>query len=199
MSGFTLNWFIEDSNGTRLTEKLPPRAEDWKPDVQQVPRYREPLLADMVQLARKLRMQNMTSEQIKDKVIQEKMQNISILADESLCSFDRIKSHELNSTFSKLVSFIDKKEMKGPATSADIQTGLGLFHAVRYCPSMVIKLFRFVDELLSTQSSGTIVQTFVNLFRSKDIDDVTSFGLAKEFYLVLASTLKAHRSLLKFR
>ena len=55
---------------------------------------------------------------------------------------------------------------------------------------MVIKLFKFVDELLSSQSSGTIIQTFVNLFRSKDVKDVTSFGLAKEFYLVLASTLK---------
>ena len=133
----------------------------------------------------------MTSEQIKDKVIQEKMQNISILVDESLCSFDQIKSSELDFTFSKLVSLIDKEEMKDPVTAADIETGLELFHAVRYCPSpMVIKLFRFVDELLSTQSSGTIIQTFVNLFRSRDVDDVTSFGLAKEFYLVLASTLQ---------
>ena len=191
MSGFTLNWFVEDSNGTRLTEKLPPRAEDWKQDVQQASEYKEPLLADMVQLARKLRMENMTSEQIKDKVIREKMQNISILADESLCSYDQIKSQKLDSTISKLVSFTDEEETKGLETAVDNETGLELFHAVRYCPSsMVIKLFRFVDELLSTQSSGTIIQTFVNLFRSKDLEDLTSFGLAKEFYLVLASTLQ---------
>ena len=55
---------------------------------------------------------------------------------------------------------------------------------------MVIKLFMFVDELLSTQSSRTIIQTFVNLFRSSDITDMASFGLAKEFYFVLASTLQ---------
>ena len=55
---------------------------------------------------------------------------------------------------------------------------------------MVIKLFMFVDELLSTQSSRTIILTFVNLFRSSDITDVTSFVLAKEFYFVLASALQ---------
>ncbi len=127
MSGFTLNWFLINSNGSLLTEKLPARAEDWKPDKQQTPRYREPLLADMVQLARQLRMQNMTSEQIKDKVIQEKIQRISILEDESLCSFDRITSQKLDSTFSELVSFVDKEEMKDPPTSDDLKTGLELF------------------------------------------------------------------------
>ena len=81
--------------------------------------------------------------------------------------------------------------MKGPATADDVKTGMKIFHAVQYCPSpMVTKLFKFVDELLSTQSSRTIMQTFVNLFRSNNITDVTSFSLAKEFYFVLASTLQ---------
>ena len=31
LSGFTVSWFLEDRNGTHLTEKLPPRAEDWNP------------------------------------------------------------------------------------------------------------------------------------------------------------------------
>ena len=29
--GFTLNWFLEDDNGTRLTEMLPAREKDWEP------------------------------------------------------------------------------------------------------------------------------------------------------------------------
>ena len=194
MTGFRLSWRIEnenppDSNGTRLTEKLPPRAEDWKPD-EPIPKYREPLLAEMVQLARQLRMQNMTSEEIKDKVIREKTQNISSLLDDNVCSLDQIESDDLHSTFPKLVLFIGAEEMEGPATADDVKTGLEIFHAVRYCPTLVIKLFRFLDELLSTQSSRTIIQTFVNLFRSSDITDTTTFGLAKEFYFVLASTLQ---------
>merc|ERR1711974_328654 len=58
MSGFTLNWFLEDSNGSRLTEKLPPRQEDWK---QEVPtsKYEQPL-SEMVQLIRQLKSKNLT-------------------------------------------------------------------------------------------------------------------------------------------
>ena len=52
ISGFTLNWFVEDSDDTQLIEKLPPRADDCKPVVQA--KYRETLLGDMVQLARHL-------------------------------------------------------------------------------------------------------------------------------------------------
>ena len=29
-SGFTINWSLESSNGSQLTEKLPARAKDWK-------------------------------------------------------------------------------------------------------------------------------------------------------------------------
>ena len=43
LSGFTLSWFLEDSNSTQLTEKLPPRADDWKPD-EPIPKYKQPWL-----------------------------------------------------------------------------------------------------------------------------------------------------------
>ena len=33
VSTFTLNWFIETSNGTQLTDRLPAKPEDWKQDV----------------------------------------------------------------------------------------------------------------------------------------------------------------------
>ena len=123
MSGFNINWFLEDSNGTCLTEKLPPRAEDWKPD-EPIPKHREPSLADMVQLARRLRMQNMTSEEMKKKVTREKTQNISSLLDDDVCSLGQIKSDKLYSTFPKLVSYIDEEEMEGPATAKDVKISL---------------------------------------------------------------------------
>ena len=52
-----------------------------------------------------------------------------------------------------------------------------------------MKLFTFLDELLSKESSRTIIQSIVNLFLSGSIKDRTSLSLAKEFYVVLASTL----------
>ena len=46
-----------------------------------------------------------------------------------------------------------------------------------------------MDQLLSNESTRTIIQTSVNLFQSGIITDQTSFSLAKQFYHVLASTL----------
>ena len=72
----------------------------------------------------------------------------------------------------------------------DIETGFELFHAIDSCPpATVFKLFRFIDQLLSSESSRTIIQTMVNTFHSGSIADETSFTLAKQFYFVLASTL----------
>ena len=79
---------------------------------------------------------------------------------------------------------------EGLPSEEDIKAGYELFHAVVYCPAeMVSKLFRFVDHLLSNESTRTIIQTIMNLFQSGVITDETSFTLAKQFYHVLASTL----------
>ena len=68
IAGFKLNWFLTGNNDSKLTEELSPRGKDWKPDAP-IAKYEQPILAEMVQLARHLRMQNMTREQILDKVI----------------------------------------------------------------------------------------------------------------------------------
>ena len=54
---------------------------------------------------------------------------------------------------------------------------------------MVIKLFSFLDNLFSTESTRTIIQTLVNTFRFGTITDKTSLTLTKDFYFSLASTL----------
>ena len=77
----------------------------------------------------------------------------------------------------------------GPPSEEYIKTGYKLFQAMVFCPTMSIRLFRFVDQLVSRESPRTIIHTFVNLFRSGAITDKISFTLAKQFYLQLASTL----------
>ena len=76
-----------------------------------------------------------------------------------------------------------------PPTHEDIQTGYEIFQALDYCPTMVIKLFKFVDQLLSSESERTIIQTFLNLFQSGAISDGKSLTLAKQFYSILVTTL----------
>ena len=110
MPGFKINWFIADNNGSKLTEQLPSRTEDWKQE-EQTPQYEQPLLAEMAQLARQLRMQNMTREQILDKVIRDKMKNINVLEEKGICwsdpwslgSMTQIKSESLTNVLSKLM------------------------------------------------------------------------------------------------
>ena len=191
IAGFTLNWFLRDSNGSQLTEKLAPKQEDWKQEFP-IPKSKQPLLAKMVQLARHLRIKrNMTRELILDKVIAEKIQHISILKESGMCEMEQIRPEHLDEAFLLLVTSNDKEDLEGPTIEEDITTGFDLFHAVVYCPlQMDIKLFRFVDQLLSNnESARTTIQTFVNLLHSGMIKDSARLTLANKFYMILASTL----------
>ena len=188
MTGFTLSWFLEDSNSTKLTEKLPARAEDWKKEVP-TPNYEEPLLTEIVQVARQLRLQNLTREEILEEVIPKKLRNTNILETEGMCTMGQIKPQHQKEAFSKLFSDMKMNETEEFTTMEDIKTGYQIFHVIVYCPTMVMKLYRFIYQLLLSESSRTIIQTFVNLFQSRAVTDRTSFTLAKQFYHILASTL----------
>ena len=187
ISGFTLNWFLEDRNGSQLTKKVPPRQEDW---TLITPKYKQPWLAQMVGLAHHFRTkQNMTRGQILEKVVQEKIRNNNILNEAGTCSMDQIKPQHLDEAFLKLVPFIDQRDFEGSdqtRSDEDTRTGFAIFHAIVFCP---IQLYHFVDQLLSFESSRTIIQAYVNLFHTKVIKDKTMISLMKEFYEILATTL----------
>ena len=187
MSGFTLNWLFKDTNGSQLTEKLLAREEDWKQEVP-TPKYKTPL-SEMIQLARQLRLKNMTKGEIYEEVIHKKVKNVIILEETGMCSNGQIKPQNQNEAFTKLASNVNMKKTDDPPLDDDIKTGYKLFHATAYCPTMGIKLFRFVDQLLSNETSRTITLTFVNLFRSGAVREKTSFALAKQFYHALAFTV----------
>ena len=103
-----------------------------------------------------------------------------------MCSLNQVKPKHLDEVFSKFVL----SEMEGPTTAEDIATGFEIFHAIVYCPSSVFKLFSFIDQLLSSETSRTIIRSMVNLFQSGVLQDRTIFTQAREFYFVLASTLQ---------
>ena len=184
--GFALKWFVEDVEGSKLTENLKPNQEDWRNDVS--PKYEQPFLTQMVQLARHLRMeQNMTRDDILEKVIRRKANNISFFKREGICSLDQIKSEYFDGAFSELASFPDEEILEGSATDEDVSTGFELFHAIVFCPSLDFKLFHFVDQLLSKETPRTIILTFINMFRLGIIKDRTTISLMKDLYALLAS------------
>ena len=188
-SGFSLDWFLVDSNGTRLTEKLPPGLDDWEQE-SPAPKYKNSL-SDMVNLARHYRLQNMTEKDILERVIQNKVQNIKVVEDmwlDKRCIMDQVITEMQAELFSKL----DPPELTdGPPTEDDIRVGHKLFHAIIYCPSAnEIRLYRFVYQLLATESQRTVIQTLTHLVRLKPkTDEKSLLPLLKKFYKVMASTL----------
>ena len=142
-------------------------------------------------MAKQLLVQNMTREEILDKVIENKLQITVKLEENQMFSCGQVALLHLDDVFSTFVLNSETgKEMDGSVTKEDVETGFELFQAIVFCPSDVLKLFRFVDQLLSTESQRTIIQSLVNLFQSGVMKDRTSFLKAKEFYLVLASNLQ---------
>ena len=118
-----------------------------------------------------------------------RLQNIKILEEDGMCSIGQVNTDNQTEATLELVPFFNTSKTEGSPSEEDIETGYQLFHAIVYCPTAVIKLFRFIDQLLSNERERTIIQTVVNLFQSGAINDQTSFTLAKKFYFVLASTL----------
>ena len=132
----------------------------------------------------------MTKDEILDKVIQEKIQNISILLDPHRCTMEQIKYGFLERSFSNLVSFVEDSGQEGPFTDDDVATGFEIFYAIVFCPVNDLKLFQFVDHLLSHETSRTITQNIVNLFENSHIiKNPRRYMLTKKFYFRLATTL----------
>ena len=115
-------------------------------------------------------------------IIKEKLRgNDSIMTESRLCSLTDFSKFELscevNWDLGTSVNFEDKL------------TGLAIYFAITHCPTMDIKLFNFANRMISNESSITVIQTYVNLFRSKVVKDKKSNSLLMEFYHVLAKTL----------
>ena len=182
MTGFKLTWRVERpgfmvKNADNYPEKGSRPSHTW--------------FIRLVQLAQYLRIkENLTGERILDKVMQGKIQNNSILAEQGICANDQIKSENINDIFPKLVPLIHPKHLEGPAIDEDILRGFDLYHLIVFCPEMDIKLHRFVGQLLSSERKRTIIQSFANLFHSGIFKGTTSITLIKAFYMDLAATLQ---------
>ena len=101
MTGFTLNWFLEDSNGSQLTEKVQPSREDWTLKVS-TPNYEESLLTEMVQLSRQLRLQNMTKGEILMELIHQKVKVLEITEINPLLDSENRMAKTVNEIMSNL-------------------------------------------------------------------------------------------------
>ena len=149
------------------------------------PAYKQPLLHELIQLARVLRLQGKTKANILKEVIHQKSQMSVLQKADDNCLMGQVKED----VFSKLVFSANTTKPSGEPSNQDIEIGSDLFHAVMFCPAMIFKTYTFIDRLLSNESSRTIILTFTQLFQSGALKDRASFTLAKQFYQVFATTL----------
>ena len=70
-SGFSLNWFLKDGISTQMTQTLPPMQDVWKPETPS-PEYENPMLHDLINVSKELRLENITKQNFLNKVILQK-------------------------------------------------------------------------------------------------------------------------------
>ena len=187
-SGFTLNWFLKDRNGIQVTENLPARSEDWKGETL-TSSYEQPFLHEMVQLATRLRLQNMTKDEMLMEVIHHKSQTNVMTKAAEMCTMGQIKEGEREQVFSKVLSLVTASNCTGEPLVEDFAAGYELFSAVVLCPpGMVFRTYMMIDKLLSVETERIIIQTMVNIFHSGVLTDKIALSLARQFYQVLADT-----------
>ena len=187
-SGFTLNWYLRDINGTKVTKKLPARKGDWKKSP--TPAYKSPLLHNIIYLTKELRGQNMPRSKIMKKVIHQKLQTGFNTNAVHKCLMGQLEADEQKLVFSNIFSNnLTTNKTPEKLTDQEVETGYDLLHAVVFCPAMVSKMYTFVNQLLSVETSRTIILSIVNLFQSGVITDETTFTLTRKFYQVVADTL----------
>ena len=183
ISGFSLNWFLKDSYGTQVTEKLQARPADWSQSP--TPAYENPLLYNMIHLAKELRLKNMSEIDMLKKVVDQKVQ----AKVDGQCSMGQLQADEQKHVFSNIFSNVSTGKTSGEPSDKDIETGYNLFHAVVFCLTKVSKMNTYIDQILSVDTSRTIILAIANLFQPGAISDEITFTLTRRFYRVLADTL----------
>ena len=182
MGGFRLSWFLQDSNGCRLTEALN-MTEDWKQEATS-PGYQEPQLVRMVQLATQARKQNIGREEVIKRTILEKAKLIENgkLDYTSMCSVGQIEPNHYSVITGLNIGL--NNTTGGDANDEDVLTGFMIFSIMVYCPESVA-LYQFLHSLLFTQSPRTIIQATVNTIQSLDIKELINRQRMHQFYLAL--------------
>jgi hypothetical protein len=191
VTGFQMNWYIQDQNGSRLTEARS-EAEEWK-EITATPMTtsrdsgRSSVMA-MVDLARYARMENMTNKDITRKVLEEKVRLIEIgTIDVGECSGGQIQ-HDIM-LFNKLYkSFVGKnfRAVSEDAIDDDVRNGFTIFATVVVCPEENFKISRFLQKLVSTESPRTILQSTVNTIQSGELTDWANRRVLRQFYQALS-------------
>ena len=190
MTGFNLTWFIRDSNRTQLTRE-PKNKDGLSWDVRNEKiggEYHE-MMRKTIQLAKDMRFFNVSQDKMVEWVITNKIITTDFLrTPESLCSENQFISEHEESLFGQLSNLTtfdvdamrretnmtvigDEDDLTNLTSSnkenslEDMKNGFKVFTALVFCPDSAhlekLKPYKFIFDLLTTQSLPTIIRTIV--------------------------------------
>ena len=143
----------------------------------------------MVELASLARQSGLHRQDIVKRALQDKvkliMQGAFHNSSNSTYSQGQIKFHHYPTMFSGVNLGLQKEENTIEIAVEDITTGYMIFSAMVYCPESTLKIYQFLNSLISTQSPRTIIQAIVNTIQSGDIKELENRKFVNQFYLEL--------------
>ena len=159
-------------------------------------KYKDELFNKSLQLALHWKLQNMTQEDMINRIVQEKIDFVkndefdyftydkfNDYLQDSFCSLDfRFQRRKrLLSMLDRLIGNISNEVI----SEQDIKAGFAVFSATELCSNTPKNLYNFFSELLSRETPRTILLTLVNTIRSGSVKTYSDKMLLNKFYTSL--------------
>ena len=183
ITGFSLDWYLKEMNGSRLSAKDFPAREIWTVS-SPTPMFEEEnrWLKEMTKVAMVLRKHNMTEDQSIERAILGRVERIKTAsANKRACAKQRrdIIVSELFETE------LDANKVTGEPETKDFEVGFRMSTIILYCPISMIRLYHSVEQLVGSESAATLIQTVVGLIDGNEVEDTAILQKMGQFYLVL--------------
>ena len=187
MTGFKLDWFVQDRNKTRLTEIKSDEPLKWEPEAA-IPKFQELNLVRMVRLVAKARVDNITTATILNTAFELKatmVLNRNLINTTTMCLNGQILKEYYAQIFDGINIGLNNDTKDIILTKADVNTGVMIFSIMTHCPTTAMQMTQFLHSLLSTQSARTVIQSTVNTIQLSSIKETLIKKGLNAFYLAL--------------
>jgi hypothetical protein len=171
MTGFRLSWWIQDQNGTRITEIKTETTDTWKA-MRAMPRFQDTNLQRMAELARWARLEGLAGEEAVRRAIWDKYElMIGGAIDYRQCSHEQVKIIG-EKPFDGINLAVNNVSSDGELTADDMRTGFAIYMVAVMCKEVeALKISQFLGTLVLTQTPRTIIQATVNTIHLEAMED----------------------------
>ena len=187
MTEFELDWYIEDGNGSRISQNISDQPEDWKPFRADLREYRNKYLMKMINLASQTQGNNVSREVLISELIQYKKTMIDekTLDMVTMCSGGQVRPFYYYHVFDGVKMDFIEDDGEAHITDEDIETGFEMFSVLAYCPIETFQSYQFLNNLITTQTRRTIIKAIVNTIKSDKIKEHVNKRSFNRLFMVI--------------